>query len=209
MVNVCRKMRLISAFGVVLLRGQDLIIGVEATYTHTNLNTTASSSPIGATSPNGPAVSNPHVVSANGAANSVNISGTGNLDLTDYASVRTRAGYVVGNLLPYGFMGFVVGRASYSVTSRIFGQQSTTNPPFPLPGGTCDPTLPTCVNFDVSNAAGQSNALMYGFSAGGGLDWALTQNIFVRGEFEFVQFAPITNISVAIISGRVGAGYKF
>jgi outer membrane immunogenic protein len=65
------------------------------------------------------------------------------------------------------------------------------------------------VNFDVSNAAGQSNALMYGFSAGGGLDWALTQNIFVRGEFEFVQFAPITNISVAIISGRVGAGYKF
>jgi opacity protein-like surface antigen len=89
------------------------------------------------------------------------------------------------------------------------GQQSTTNPPFPLPGGTCDPTLPTCVNFDVSNAAGQSNALMYGFSAGGGLDWALTQNIFVRGEFEFVQFAPITNISVAIISGRVGAGYKF
>jgi hypothetical protein len=95
MVDVCRKMRLISAFGVVLLRGQDLIIGVEATYTHTNLNTTASSSPIGATSRNGPAVSNPHVVSANGAANSVNISGTGNLDLTDYASVRTRAGYVV------------------------------------------------------------------------------------------------------------------
>jgi hypothetical protein len=77
-----------SAFGAGGFLGyntqwQDLIIGVEATYTHTNLNTTASSSPIGATSPNSPAVSNPHVVSANGAANSVNICGTGNLDLTD------------------------------------------------------------------------------------------------------------------------------
>jgi site-specific DNA recombinase len=43
----------------------------------------------------------------------------------------------------------------------------------------------------------------------GGLDWALTQNIFVRGEFDFVQFAPISNISLALIGGRVGAGYKF
>jgi outer membrane immunogenic protein len=105
-------------------------------------------------------------------------------------------------------MGFVVGRASYSVTSRIFGQQSTTNPPFPNADGTCTPSA-TCVNFDLSNSAGQNNALMYGFSVGGGLDWAVTQNVFLRGEFEFVQFAPISNISVALISGRVGAGFKF
>jgi hypothetical protein len=31
----------------------------------------------------------------------------------------------------------------------------------------------------------------------------------VRGEFEFVQFAPITNISVSVASGRLGAGFKF
>jgi outer membrane immunogenic protein len=182
---------------------QDLILGVEATYTHTNLNTTASSSPIGS------GVTNPHVVSANGAANSVNISGTGTLDLTDYGTARFRAGYVVGNLLPYGFVGVAVGRAGYSVTSRINGQQSSTSPPFPLPGGKCDPTLPTCVNFDLSNSAGQNNALLWGFSAGGGLDWAVTQNFFLRGEFEFVQFAPISSINLALISGRVGAGYKF
>jgi outer membrane immunogenic protein len=193
---------------------QDLILGVEATYTHTNLNTTASSSPIGSTSPNTPPVTNPHVVLANGAANSVNISGTGNVDLTDYGTARFRAGYVVGNLLPYGFIGMAVGRASYSVTSRIFGQQSTTNPPFPIPPtltspASCDPSLPTCVNFDLSNSAGQNNALLWGYSVGAGLDWALTQNFFLRGEFEFVQFAPISNISVALISGRVGAGYKF
>ena len=113
-----------SAFGAGGFLGyntqwQDLIIGVEATYTHTNLNTTASSSPIGSTSPNSPSISNPHVVSAGGTTNSVNLSGTGNLDLTDYGSVRFRAGYVVGNLLPYGFVGVAVGLANYSVIASI------------------------------------------------------------------------------------------
>ena len=36
--------------------------------------------------------------------------------------------------------------------------------------------------------------LLYGFSVGGGLDVALTQNIFVRGEFEYIQFAPVSDI---------------
>ena len=88
---------------------QDLILGVEATYTRTNLNTTASTSPIS------------RVTSAGGASYSVNLLGTGNLDLTDFATTRFRAGYIVGNLLPYGFMGVAVGRASYSVsTSQVF-----------------------------------------------------------------------------------------
>jgi hypothetical protein len=54
------------------------------------------------------------------------------LDLTDYATARACAGYVVGNLVPYGFIGMAVGRASYGITSRIFGFQSTATPPFPL-----------------------------------------------------------------------------
>ena len=64
-------------------------------------------------------------------------------------------------------------------------------------------------NFPHSAGAGQNNALLWGFSVGAGLDWALTQNFFLRGEFEFVQFAPISSINLALFSGRVGAGYKF
>jgi opacity protein-like surface antigen len=81
-----------------------------------------------------------------------------------------------------------VGRASYSVTTEAFGQQSTANPPFPNADGTCTPSA-TCVNYDFTNATGQNNALLWGYTVGAGLDWALTPNIFVRGEFEFVQFA--------------------
>jgi len=179
---------------------QDLIIGVEANYTHTNLNATATSSPLAGTS-----TSPSRVFSAGAASYNVALFGTGNLHLTDYGEARARAGYVVGNLLPYGFVGVVVGQASYSVTTLANVAQSTMSTPvFP-----CIDNGSTCQNFAFSNSAGQSNALLYGFSVGGGLDWALTQNIFVRGEFELVEFAPISSILVYIVSARAGAGFKF
>ena len=37
---------------------------------------------------------------------------------------------------------------------------------------------------------------MYGFTVGGGLDVALTSNIFLRGEFEYVRFAPLADMTV-------------
>jgi len=171
---------------------QDVILGVEANYTHTSLNTSSSTTPIS------------RVVSAGGSTYSVNLTGTGNLDLTDYASLRARAGYVVGNLLPYGFAGFAIGRGDYNVTTHVYGQQNAATAVLP-----CDPANSTCVGYDFSNSVGQSNALLYGLSVGGGLDWALTQNVFLRGEFEFIQFAPLANVTASIVSARVGAGLKF
>jgi opacity protein-like surface antigen len=127
-------------------------------------------------------------------------SASGHLNLTDYAEARGRAGYIVGNLLPYGFIGLVVGRAAYSVSA-------TTD-------ATCITVANTssqaeCAGFPIVSGVGQSNALLWGYSVGAGLDWMLTPNIFVRGEFDFDQFAPISNISTWIFNGRVGAGFKF
>jgi outer membrane immunogenic protein len=177
---------------------QDLITGIEATYTYTNLNTTASSTPIGRIFP---AINTQAAVSANG-----------HLDLIDYTEVRARAGYVVGNLLPYGFIGVAMGRANYSVSAATDVTQTILPTSTSKPDYTCAGTgaqTPTCQDFPFSASAGQSNTPIWGFSVGGGLDWALTQNVFLRGEFDFVQFAPISNISLSIISGRVGVGYKF
>jgi outer membrane immunogenic protein len=178
------------------MQWQDLITGVEATYTHTNFNTTAASSTVTRIFP--------------GLSTQVGVTGSGRLDLTDYGEARFRAGYVVGNLLPYGFIGMAVGRASYSVSTFVDATQDISPiPTYACAGtGTATPGA-LCQDFLFSNSAGQDNALLYGYTVGGGLDWALTPNIFVRGEFDFVQFAPISNISLAIISGRVGVGYKF
>ena len=127
---------------------------------------------------------------------------SGHLDLTDYAEARFRAGYIVGNLLPYGFAGFVVGRAEYSVSATTDAMCTAQVSAFTTSTGECN-------GFPLTASAGQNNALLWGFSVGGGLDWALTRNFFLRGEFEFVQFAPITNINIPIVDARVGAGYKF
>jgi len=111
---------------------QDLVLGIEATYTHVNLNTTASSVP------NGVGRFFPDVNTAvNGTAN-------GNLDLTDYGTARGRAGYVVGNHLPYGFIGMAVGRASCSVNTASLVQQTSNN---------------ITQTFLFTNGAGQTNAL--------------------------------------------------
>jgi len=37
----------------------------------------------------------------------------------------------------------------------------------------------------------------------------LTPHTFLRAEFDFDQFVPISHISLEILSGRVGVGAKF
>jgi outer membrane immunogenic protein len=113
---------------------------------------------------------------------------------------------VYGNFMPYGFLGFVLGRANYNITSLVYGQENPSTPAI-VP---CDTIIaPTCVDYSFSNSAAENSALLYGFSVGAGVDWALTQNLFLRGEVEYIQFAPIANILVSITTARVGAGIKF
>ena len=50
---------------------------------------------------------------------------------------------------------------------------------------------------------------MVGFTFGGGLDVALTRNVFLRAEYEYVQFAPIANLVVDVNTVRGGLGIKF
>jgi outer membrane immunogenic protein len=163
---------------------QDLILGVEANYTRTSLSMTAPSSTGIARSFSPPA----------GNVTSVAIdSAKAHFGLTDYAEARGRAGYIVGNLLPYGFIGVVVGRGDYSASIAV--------------DATC--TGGECMGFPLTPSVGQSNALLWGYTVGAGLDWALTQNVFLRGEFEFVEFAPIANINFFMVNARAGAGFKF
>ena len=170
---------------------QDLILGVEANYTHTNLRTTA-------TSTTSSGVIARSFGSPVGNVTAIQISNpTAHMNVTDYGEARFRAGYIVGNLLPYGFVGMVVGSGDYSASVKV--------------DLTCTNGVLTgeCQGYPLTPSAGQNNALLWGYAVGFGLDWALTQNFFLRGEFEFVQFALIDSINVPVVSGRIGAGYKF
>jgi len=187
---------------------QDLILGIEADYTRTSDTLFAPASPIGR-------------ILSTSISNGLQgfdpaLTASASLQLMDYASLRARAGWIAGDFLPYGFAGFVLGLANYNVSATVQWQEekSITDPVT----GKLTPIIFPCVpSADVycsstylfSSSQGKNSALMYGFSVGGGLDYALNQNVFLRGEFEFVQFAPIANIVASIFSARAGAAIKF
>ena len=113
------------------------------------------------------------------------------MQVTDYGSLRARAGWAFSNFLPYGFAGIAVGRGSYSVTSLVFGQQSSATPPV-IP---CDPANPTiCVDYSYSNSISKTNTLLYGYSVGGGIDVRSLTTYFLRAEYEYIQFAPFATL---------------
>lgn len=172
---------------------QDLILGVEANYTHSPFTIVANSSPISL------------VVPAGTNSDLVNIAANATLSITDYGSLRARAGWILGDFLPYGFAGLALGHGSYTVGTLVSGQQAPAGTTFPC----ANPPTVGCVDFSFPNSTGGSGVVLYGFSVGGGLDIALTANFFVRGEFEYVQFAPISNITASITTIRGGAGFKF
>ena len=61
-----------------------------------------------------------------------------------------------------------------------------------------------------SNSFNANAQMLYGIGVGGGVDWALTPNIFLRAEFEWDAFnAPLGNMLLTIATGRFGAGFKF
>jgi len=165
---------------------QDLILGLEGNYSHTSLALNAPSSPI----------QRSNFSDGGGNTYTVGIDAIGTVTDLNFGSWRARAGWVLGNFLPYGFAGFALGVADINVTAGV--------------SGTCDAgSKPTCAPFAFTASAGSSSTLLYGFTVGGGMDVALTPNVFLRGEFEYIRFAPVFNVPIALSSARVGAGIKF
>jgi outer membrane immunogenic protein len=129
-------------------------------------------------------------VSISSGTDTVTIIGQSSLKLIDYATLRGRAGYAFGQFLPYAILGAAAGRFDYST---IAGLQVTG----------ADHVGP------LAMSDSKSNAIVAGFATGLGMDVALLPNVFLRGEWEFVMFAPVAGIRSNINTGRVGIGVKF
>jgi opacity protein-like surface antigen len=125
--------------------------------------------------------------------NSVIIYGRGSMTDLNFGTLRARAGWAMGNFLPYGFAGVALGRANLNISETTILTQ-----PSP-PGGT----------FTFFGTNGTNGEWLYGLTVGAGLDVALTPNIFLRGEYEFVQFQQAAGTTIQVNTGRIGAGFKF
>jgi outer membrane immunogenic protein len=166
---------------------QNLMLGVEADFNHTTTSLNAPSTPI-ARSALSDGLGNTYTVA---------ISATGTMTDLNYFEIRGRAGLILGGgFLPYFFIGPAVGVANINVAANVVG--------------ICDPgSTATCSDFSFTATAGRNSAILYGGAVGGGIDYAVTQNVFLRGEFEYLRFAEFDDITVSVSSIRIGAGYKF
>lgn len=138
-----------------------------------------------------------------GTTYNVSVDGTSSIKLRDYASLRARAGYVMGSFMPYGFVGFVVGRAD--ITKSAIVSDTEVNDSTGQVTGCLGGSFPSCSQTDTDS----QSQFIYGYSGGLGLDMALTQNIFLRGEYEYIQFVNLGGLSLYLNNVRVGGGFRF
>jgi outer membrane immunogenic protein len=170
-----------------------LVLGVEANYDQANLSLIAPNTPI------------TRVTSAGSNTYLLTVTGSGSVTDLNFGTLRARAGWALGNFLPYGFAGLAVGHANVNIVGTVFGQENPQSQPC-TPSG---PATPACVPFSFTGTAGKNGEWLVGFAFGGGLDVALTRNVFLRAEYEYVQFAPIANLVLDVNTVRGGLGIKF
>jgi opacity protein-like surface antigen len=127
------------------------------------------------------------------------ISAQSSFKLVDYAALRARAGYAFGQFLPYSAIGIAVGRFNYHTTVTVNDAMTQLVPAPPVFLGT----------FTQTASAGQNNAFVAGFVAALGVDWALTPSIFLRGEWEYVAFAPVNQTRSNVQVGQLALGVRY
>lgn len=167
----------------------EIIFGIEANYNRTSMRASS-----------GDTVAR-QVQTSDGYINQVTVSGTNEVYLTDYGTLRARAAWVYNSFIPYGFLAVAVGRASVARTAGVTLTGTDADPGNP-------PVLPN-INFSASQSDGKNNAFSYGWAIGAGLDWALFSNVFLRGEYEYLSFPNFQGVDIVINSVRAGVGIRF
>ncbi|WP_170146014.1 outer membrane protein [Rhodoplanes elegans] len=186
----------------------DAVLGIEANYSRTSLSVSSGGglarsiiNPTGSNPPSG------HTYTYN-----VTAGATASATVTDIATFRGRGAWAAGPWMPYAFVGVAVGRADISRSASISGTRyddytvDTT-----LPGGTVVQTPVRDVYTLSPGSQGESKPgqFIYGWTAGLGVDVALTQNVFLRAEWEWVQFNSVAGIDINISTARGAIGAKF
>jgi opacity protein-like surface antigen len=161
------------------------VLGLELNYTHTGLDAASPSTPVERSQTIGAEIDD------------VTLTGTGEVNIHDIVTTRARLGASINNFMPYAVIGFAFGRADIntSVNLDVKAYNST--------------TMVLLSESTFAQSRDKSSAYLYGYSAGGGLDFALTNNIFARAEYEFIQWQRFWAINAVMHNFRAGVGVKF
>jgi opacity protein-like surface antigen len=187
----------------------DLVFGVEANYQYINGLTGSSTSSIGPLQYSFPP--GQFTPQNDTPTFAVTLKGNAAAQIKDAITFRGRAGWATGNFLPYIFGGLAVGRMdisrTVSSTTTRRDDISTTS----LLGVTSiviGPTLPV-PSQSITDSQERTNNFVVGWTGGLGMEYVLWNNIFLRGEWEYIKFISIENTTVTMNSLHAGIGYKF
>jgi opacity protein-like surface antigen len=163
----------------------DVVLGVEASYMHGSFGGTSTAS---RELVSGAALSDSffHDVKATSSAA---------ISISDMATFRGRAGYAYGCFLPYMFAGLALGNADITRTATVQDSVSV---------AALGPFIPLA---PLTATEGVHNHLIYGYSAGLGVDVNLVAGLFMRAEWEYIRFTSSVDTSINTV--RAGLGYKF
>ena len=118
-------------------------------------------------------------------------SATSSVKVTDMGTIRGRAGWVFDNWLPYGFVGLAIARAETSQSATLS---------YTAGGVTVGP---------LTASQNDNGHIQYGWALGAGVDWAITPSLFLRAEYEYMQFNEFDSIKLRMNSARAGLGMRF
>jgi len=131
---------------------------------------------------------------SDGAFHDVAVTSSASIAISDLATFRGRAAYAWGCFLPYLFGGFALGKADISRTVVVNDAVSA--------NGTSWTQLQPLSANDT-----QHNHMIYGYTAGLGMDVNLVGGLFMRAEWEYIRFTSQVDTSINTV--RAGLGYKF
>lgn len=192
MLNIPSKSTSKESFGGFVgynTQWDDVVLGVEADYTYIGAKTVASDQ-LGRS-----------MTLSDGYLATAWVSGKASTKLEQLGTIRGRAGYVMGNFMPYVTGGFAFGTAKLDSSAAVYVQQTDPDP-------TDQRVLPTLTTSSDSLRGSRSSATVYGGVVGGGVEAAFG-SLLVRGEVLYARLGSQGRASVDYTTARVGAGVKF
>lgn len=161
----------------------DIVIGGEVDYTRVNQSTVAATAE-----------------TRQLPSERITLRTTQNAALQDYASARIRLGWVTGNFMPFATFGAAAGRFNTHVSAFSDYQYEV-----PQNSG----NYVSYVGYPKTLGKPEKDKWGFGMSLGGGLDYALTENFIIRGEYLYTRFNNVNGVTVALNTARVAGALKF
>ncbi len=178
---------------------EELILGWELNYIHTSLNSRSADSLSRTLADNTGAPPGHNFVY------NVTVNGIAHIRVTDMLMLRGRAGWTVGNFLPYAFLAPGIARADVTRAATVTLTRMD-NPDVTVP-----PTDPILIPdfFGQSRTDIKNAGYYFAYAAGIGLDVEVMPRVFVRLEWETLQMPDVQGMAVGIQTLRTGLGMKF